>query len=161
MECAQQRNTKHRSKELAWLGRAGEQLEHGWGDGYWRLKSRLPGTRSDARGRSGSRGVLPTGDHRSKGLLNRAGTELHRIDTTEEENRQGRGEPSRQYRKWGTRTPKEDENQIEPMRKSDTRQSKTKIGITSIRRTESGALCSDRREIWPKKRTQEKIDNEQ
>jgi hypothetical protein len=94
-------------------------------------------------------------------LLNRAGTELHRIDTTEEENQQGRGEPSRQYRKWGTRTPKEDENQIEPMRKSGTRQSKTEIGITSIRRTESGALCSDRREIWSKKRTQEKIDNEQ
>jgi hypothetical protein len=70
----------------------------------------------------------------------------HRINTTEEENRQGRGEPSRQYRKWGMRTPKDDENQIEPMRKADTRQSKTKIGITSIGRMESGALCLDRRE---------------
>jgi hypothetical protein len=136
MECAQQRNTKCRSKELAWLGPAGEQLEHGRGDGCWRLKSQLPGTRSDARGRSGSRVVLPTGDHRSKGLLNRVGTELHRIDTIEEENQQGRGEPIRQYRKWGMRTPKEDENHIEPMRKVDTRQSKTEIGVTSIRRTE-------------------------
>jgi hypothetical protein len=110
MECAQQRNTKRRSKELAWLGPADEQLEHGRGDDYWRLKRQLLGTQSDARGRTGSRGVLLTGDHESKGLLNRAGTKLHRIDTTEEENRQGRGEPSRQYRKWGTRTPKEDEN---------------------------------------------------
>jgi hypothetical protein len=32
------------------------------------------------------------------------------------------------------------------MRKADTRQSKTEIGITSIGRIESGALCSDRRE---------------
>jgi hypothetical protein len=79
-------------------------------------------------------------------LLNQAGTELHRITTTEEENRQGRGEPSREYRKWGTRTPKEDKNQIKPMRKADTRQSKTENGITLIGRTESGALCSDRRD---------------
>jgi hypothetical protein len=86
MECAQQRNTKRRLKELAWLRPAGEQLEHGRGDGYWLLKSRLPRTRSDARGRSGSWGVLPTGDHGSKGLLNQAGTELHRIDTSKEEN---------------------------------------------------------------------------
>jgi hypothetical protein len=44
------------------------------------------------------------------------------------------------------RIPKEDEDQIEPMRKANTRQRKTKINITSIGRTESGALCLDRRE---------------
>jgi hypothetical protein len=47
------------------------------------------------------------------------------------------------------------------MRKANTRQSKTEIGITSIGRTESGALYSDQREIRQKKQTQEKIDDEQ
>jgi hypothetical protein len=50
------------------------------------------------------------------------------------------------------RTLKEDGNQIEPMRKADTRQSKTKIGITSIRKTESGHSTSKRQMQMKKER---------